>query len=397
MNKHRIINSLSTDPSKIFDVEGVGLVRMCADGVIQKLLNFRARVRFSAVGSGCVLIDPISFHNGPSTWSSAQVKFMINFIIEFTADLERAGLAIRDGHPWNYMFDGFNPFFLDLGSFFEGTDSRAALSELHEICDPLAIFYRCSYARRLRLKIAEELHGKSRFSGIDVIKNGFLALADNDSYISFEERLARLTKPNHSSTGTWVQYRDWSNIETEFSKDPRINILESILTEKDIKTVIDIGSNDGLHSIYCAKRHSIKTLSIEIEDTLSSRLFDYSKINNLGITSLCSTLEDYIFHLNFVDRKFWPKIEMAILFAIYHHLAHDSDYNFAKLVSELRLLGVKYCLLELVDYDDIFLRNRERRDDYGLDKILSDADKLSVSYKLYDFHELGRRLILFSF
>jgi hypothetical protein len=396
MKNVRIINKLSTDPSKIFDVEGVGLVRLCTEGVIRKLLNFRNRVRFSGAGPGCVLIDPIPFHNGPSTWSSAQVKFMINFVTDLAADLARAGMAIRDGHPWNYMFDGVNPFFLDLGSFFEGTDSSVALSELHEICDPLAIFYRCSYARALRIKIAEELHGESRFSRVDVIRNGFRAMGDNDSYISFEERLARITTPDHSSTGTWVQYRDSSDIETAISSDPRINILESILIEKDIKTVIDIGSNDGLHSIYCAKRHPIKVLSIEIEDALASRLFHYAKINNLEITSLCSTLEDYIFHLNFVDRKFWPKIELAILFAIYHHLAHDSGYNFTKLVDELRSIGVKYCLLELVDYDDIFLRNRTRRDDYGLEKMLADANELKIDYKLYEFHELGRRLIFFS-
>ena len=392
---HKILNSNSSDESKIIlDQNGV-LYRDVPSSVVELAGSLESWLLYDSICENRIILKPSSFHLGPSCWSSAQVEDYLLFVEEICTELARHGFTLIDGHPWNFVFEDSNIKFIDFGSFIPFTKVAldASLNEAREF-KYLVKFYRASYMKRLRMYLAKNATSKTRHNSDIILETGFNGLHDNDCYLSLPERFNRFTNETYQPKSTWSDYRcEDDDLETKISKDSRFQTVNSLLKSSGANKVIDVGSNDGLYSIVAAGAYGISALALEIEDYNSSKLYYLAKENRLKITSATCTLEDYVYHLKFIQKPFRPVINLAILLAVFHHMVHDANYTVQKLVDELEFLGVKKIILEFISYEDIFLCRKVRVNWYSLENIIAIFKELKYNCQVFPEHDQGRRLM----
>ncbi|HEX4024328.1 MAG TPA: hypothetical protein VHX52_06430 [Steroidobacteraceae bacterium] len=392
----KILNSKSTDPSKIYLVEKLGIVRTCNATALSTLKQLPERFLYQEIVDKVVVLKPARFHNNVSCWNSAQLGVYVKFMEELFAELAALQVSLIDGHPWNCIFHHGRLYHIDFGSISAVYAPDAAAAARNEMIEfsTLANLYPISYLKGLRRKLAEEVHGPQPFRIDDILRHAFNNLAANDCHVPLVERYNRIFVKSYTRKGPWIGYRPTVDFESQYDSDPRMRTLENVIVENKIESAIDIGANDGLHSYFMAKECGAEVLSLEYEDFNSSRFFQFAGSASLPITCACATLEDYVFHLGQVSEEFLPKIELAVLFAVYHHLCHDFGYSASKLLAELAVLKVRLILLEFVDYTDKFLSLRPRLPGYSVEALQAECESQGCQVKVFPAHELGRRLVL---
>jgi hypothetical protein len=392
----KILNSESTDPSKIYLVETLGLVRTCTPTALSVLKQLPERFLYQKIVDQVIVLKPARFHNNVSCWNSAQLTVYVKFMEALFAELAALGTGLIDGHPWNCIFNHGRLYHIDFGSITEGYAPEATTAARNEMIEfsSLVNFYPISYLKGLRRKLAEEVHGPQPFRINDILQYAFNNLAANDCHTGLVERYNRIFARSYEKKGPWISYRPTGSFESQYDADPRLPTLRNVMVDNRITSAMDIGANDGLHSYFMARECGAEVLSLEYEDFNSSRFFELASGANLPVTCACTTLEDYVFHLNYVSEEFRPRIELAILFAVYHHLCHDFGYSPSKLLTELAVLQIRLILLEFVDYEDTFLSQRPRLPGYSLEALEAECKAKGCQVEVFPSHELGRRLVL---
>ena len=390
----KILNEEAVDNSKIFLLQNGSIVRSVEDqflSVFTELSNF---VNYTKIESNLVYLKKVKFHSGLSCWSSAQVLDFFEKYNIFINKLKEMGITLKDGHPFNWLTDGSKLIFVDFGSFIEYSDQSyyASKQEANEfLC--LINFYRSSYMGALRKYLADNAFSTNRHKKSEIIEFGFKGLTDRDCYVGVEEKFNRLINPNYKPNGIWLDYRNEElNFDSRAKLDPRFNIIKHLISDGNGKTALDIGSNDGMYSILAAKL-GYSVLSIEIEDPQSSSLYKYAKENSLPITSCTSTLKDYVYHLQKVPKEFWPKIDLVMLLAIFHHLCHDFGYTVDIFMEEILPFEPENILLEFVNYDDVFLSKKQKISWYNEPFVCKKIESYGFVVDMYEEHEKGRRFL----
>ena len=392
----KIVNPDSTDPSRIrVDRQGV-IYRESNDFLNLTIQGLSRYFLFETIDDQKVVLKPVPFHTNVSCWCSSQVDEYINFSQALGDDIKLRGAYLIDGHPWNYVFYNSSIKFIDFGSVKKGQDDNWFWREREQFI-PLQKLYYITYCGQLRRRLAENVHEPAPIEPEEILRLGLQGISDNDCHTSYSERFARLTHMNHHKRlGRWIGYRDiQKDLDANLADDPRVPAIIKVLNSECCpKTVVDIGANDGLHSMFCASR-GLDVLSIEIEDASACSLYAASKEQNASITVACSTLSDYLYHLKFVPEVFRPKADLALLLAIVHHMVHDFGYDFEKLLDELDTLSIKSIALEFIDYDDIFLRDRaDKKSWYNIPTFIDAASRHRYRAEILEPHELGRRMII---
>ena len=390
----RIVNQNSVDESKIY-VDDLGKI-------FRKIPNYssgfvRTNREFFLVNDiegDDAYLRPANFHNGPSCWSSMQVEDYVNFSRSLYESLVKEGLYLWDGHPYNFMFQGSSPRFVDLGSIKSGKDIHGIFSREVNTYSALKEFYRASHVSRLRQKVAEA----QPLNIEEIVRLGFLSLGDFDCYTPMVERFNRLRNgSSYKPQGRWIGYRpSMEDLTSEASKDKRTEYLNNVISNYNVNSVIDVGANDGMHAITCANK-GCNVLAIDIEDYSANIIHEISKKNVLPITSAVATISSYIQHLNFVDHAFWPTCDMVIFFAVVHHMVHDFGYSFEKIFEEISVFSPRVIMLEFVSYDDIHLSQKQNKImNYNIESICNAAKLFNYNVNILQPHELGRNMIVFN-
>lgn len=388
----RVLNQNSADQSKIYADDNGRVFREIPEYCHEFLRNNHDSFLINNIDGRIASIKIADFHNGPSCWSSAQVEDYVAFGRNLYDALLKEDLYLWDGHPYNFMFHGPSLRFVDIGSVKTGKDTYGIFSREVGTYSVLNEFYRTSYASRLRQKIAES----QPLDIEEILRLGFASLADADCYTPMTERFNRFRNgPSYKPKGRWIGYRpSMADLTNEASKDKRTEYLENIISANNITRVIDVGANDGMHAITCAS-NGCHVLAIDIEDHSVNEIYGISKKNNLSITSTVSTLSNYIQHLKYVDRVFWPSCDMVIFFAVIHHMIHDFGYSFEKIFEEISVFSPRVVMMEFVSYDDCYLIQRPNKiQSYNIDGLCKAAAALNYSVNILPPHEIGRNMIV---
>jgi hypothetical protein len=96
--------------------------RLFEDGTISRLVDHKLLVdteqtAFEVQGSGMVLRHRrLPFVSYPYEWSAGMLKAAALKTLDLEIELSARGLTLQDAHPWNVVFDGTEPQFVDFGS-----------------------------------------------------------------------------------------------------------------------------------------------------------------------------------------------------------------------------------------------------------------------------------------
>ena len=393
-------------------------------------------------GSLLVKHSMLPFVSYPFEWCDEMFKDAALFFIRFNHELLKDNLIVRDAHPWNILFDGPKPVFVDLGSIVP--IEKVNLSEFVEDFNrlflwPLRLFSK-GYASMARLFLTNwracawkdfisfAKSGSVPSKVYSIVKKyipssikrlvrpclHFIGLRPqsmnkvnmiNRNTIQkmlylFKREIEEIQFRSASSCpdyyDTYFSFPEFTNADGWNSKQIAVaNLLDRIRP----KSVLDVGSNRGWYSILAAYKHSI-VVALDSDEASIRRLYHEAKQRNLPILPL---VMDFVWPSPaFGLLEFWPSAterlnaDFVMALALIHHLVHLEAMWFEHIVQGLSKFTNRWLLVEFVPYNDPLLSqwNCHRYDWYNLEQFMRSLEKHFIVVETMSSYPSERTLIL---
>ncbi len=325
----------------------------------------------------------------PYEWPFSMLKKAALLTLDLLEFLTRKELTLKDASPYNVLFEGIEPVFIDLTSiqplhrpfwqgysqFCEGFLFPLMLSAHLEI--PHCVAYSQSLAG-LKLRDARRLFGirsflrpgvfrhvllqayfEKRFSKEDVISirhetNGLI----NKNFIN--ATVTNLTQTVHAlkapfADGVWMDYVENNSYSKEAQAEKRV-LVENWLRHKNFMSLVDIGCNTGIFSKIAAK-YVQRVLAIDEDHDCIEEL--YQSLQNTNINNIHPVVINFLEPSpargwsNSERRSFTDRIQASafLALALIHHIVIAGDIplcNFAKVLKNIAPCGI----VEWIERDD---------------------------------------------
>jgi hypothetical protein len=339
-------------------------------------------------------IAPISYCY---EWPSGMLRDAALLTLDICLQLVGQGLVLQDGSPWNVVFDGTRPIFVDFTSIVREDRNLpwVAYAQFGQLfLYPLALLSAGLPSRVVRSLLTDHINGVTDdelvrllpsgqwwrmpwlFSRVYLPRGLLAAMRKFGGERSLAKASARLFPttaarrsffaslrrdvagiPLHTETGYWARY--YSDMES-FLAPPQFDRKQStvarILGELKPRTVLDIGCNRGGYSILAAQSGAQVT-AFDTDEASIAGLYSMAKERQLRILPLLMDV------LNPSPAWGWRGIqfssassrfssEMAMALALVHHLAITQRQTFDRIVPALADFAEKWLLTEFVPLDD---------------------------------------------
>lgn len=371
----RIINPESTGQAK----------KLLESGLIDELSNsglfpITSVVKDLKFGDAELILEHerIPFVTLPSEWSFSMLKTAAMTFLKICLVAKKYGYYLKDGHLHNIAFAGFQPVFLDFGSFSQDKDNGSALAEFFEHAVlPLKLwakgdFYlanlilrdvyshlrylpakRLSSHRTLRKEVPLLERPAANFCrrAINYLFSKIVKKKVMSSSSLSVDQLIKLIKPLEKPKIESV----WENYHNEYFKLGKLEVtgrmkrITSILEGLGIESFIDLAGNKGILSLYAAENTSIsRILSTDYDENAVDGLFAIlQKRVEKKVTPML---------LNFtlpVEEHFFPiqqrvRCDMAIAMAVTHHLILSQGFPIEYILKTVGNYTNKYVLIEFM-------------------------------------------------
>jgi SAM-dependent methyltransferase len=319
---------------------------------------------------------------------------------QLTIDLAEAALrelfGLKDGTPYNVLFEGPRPVFVDVLSF-EKRDPRDPVwlpyaqflrmfvfpllmnREFRMATDqvfvsraaglePEEVYAHCSWTKRLRPPILTEVSIPTWLNSRANRDDGKLyapkRLADPEkAKFIFVAQLKRLRKilrkagTAERTDSTWSGYMSTlSYSDQEFRQ--KTDLIQQWLEENRPKTVLDVGCNTGHFSALAAKGGA-RVIGIDIDPVVVGAAWRRAISEKLDIQPLCVNLARpspatgwrNAEYPSFLDRA-TGSFEMVLMLAVLHHLLVTERIPLHDVIDLAADLTTRHLVLEYVAKDD---------------------------------------------
>lgn len=219
---------------------------LCRELVSQRLLIDSSVADLRLDGFETVVRHPtIPLVSYPIEWCPSMLRDASLAMVDLSIALATRGLTIMDGHPWNVVFDGCHPVFVDIGSV------QPAETDRWKACDEF-----CRYCYRPLQMMA---HGQGRVARLLMAEDGGvtarefrdeagLALADlapqagHQSQAEYLKQVRRDVESIPLSSDGEGQPVCKSDGE---SRPVTVELVRDLLQQLRPASVLDIGCGDG--------------------------------------------------------------------------------------------------------------------------------------------------------
>lgn len=322
-------------------------------------------------------------------WSGEGLRNAALCILKVNAELLRSKYCLKDAHPWNILFDGTKPYFIDWGSIRPSAELNWELwyrRFRQFLLAPLYAFsigeHRIARAmlREHKIGVGNEIVQLPNLCNLPDAPRHIAESASSDPCPATFEALANyVTALNIPHVdGEWTAYAqphlpnhaDYSSLR---EKD---RIVHRILEQDNGKTLIDIGANNGLHSEIAATLAK-RVLACDIEEACLNSL--YARTHKRG-ADILPLYHDFLWPigtsgiLNTIpaaeDRL---SCDTALVMAVTHHLAFKQHVSFEAMARGISSLAKHRAIVEFVPAEDehVALWSPERLPWYNLDNFVA--------------------------
>lgn len=311
-------------------------------------------------------------------WSGNMLKDAALLTLNINEALREFGMELQDAHPWNILFEGGRPVFIDFGSIIplRATNQwKSAQEFIGMFYYPLRLmsFDLPRQARSLMLNWVT-LRGKqiTKFELLKILlkKRKFSpffktiigsAPSTKQDRVNIIEALRQIISSIEIplSKSSWSDYCDeevdLTTIEDWMVK--RRTAYEVILRCKP-KTVLDIGSNTGWFSKLAAQHGAVVT-AFDLDETSINKL--YLNIKNTGIPILPLSMNftkptpAYGIGLRCQPAIERYKAELVFGLAIMHHLVFKQKIGFEESINKFKAFTEKWLLVEFIPKEDKYV------------------------------------------
>lgn len=346
-------------------------------------------------------------------WSGEGLRNAALCILKVSAELLRANLCLKDAHPWNILFDGTTPYFIDWGSICPSTELNWEFwyRQFRQfLLAPLYAFslgeHRIarSMLREHKVGVGNEIIDFRDFANQPDIPREIAESACSSPTVTTFEALANyaasLNVPHVQAE--WTTYAqpqllcdaDYASLR---EKD---RIVHRILEQDKGKTLIDVGTNYGLHSEIAAGLGK-RVLASDVEETCLNVL--YKRTHERG-SDILPLYHDFLWPigtsgiLNTIpaaeDRL---SCDTVLFMALTHHLAFKQYVSFEAMARGMSSLAKKRAIVEFVPAEDahVALWSPERLPWYNLDNFIAAMRHYFKSYSIVASEPRPRCVIIF--
>jgi SAM-dependent methyltransferase len=352
--------------------------------------------------------ERIAFPSFPYEWSPQMLFDAGALTLELFDRLHRIGWGLKDASPFNVLFDGPCPVFIDLLSF-ERRDARdpmwLAFNQFVEaFVLPLLVnkklsisLQRIFMANRDGLRVSEaaplfgalrKLQPKVLFSvtlpnllsaqansTVSLYKSKPVSSPDQAQFI-LGRTLKRLRKqlasvsPAKSKNSDWTAYTE-INRETlpDYMRTKETFVRQSI-GELKPKKVLDVGCNTGFFT-YMAADAGADVVAIDHDEAVIDRVYRYSKERQLRVLPLVLNLSRptpslgwrYSENPSFLDRAI-GRFDLVMMLAVVHHMQVQERIPLREIFRLAADLTKDALIVEYVPPNDPMFRSLARGRDH---------------------------------
>lgn len=350
----------------------------------------------------------VPFVSYPHEWCGEMFKEAALLNVDLLMELARHGLALQDATPWNILFEGSRPVFVDFCSLMPADQNR--------IGKPNDQFYRY-FIHPLELmahgheRIARSLtQDSNQFvfwfylpAFISRPYDGFhtrqasrylLKVAKHQAKVALRSLMPNegmaplhglLSKPiprlRHIPLDALEQLRQriagiaipslpMERREASEGRDPPLEPSEEwaskhrhvqrVLSDLRPSSVLDIGDNQGWFS-QCAALHGSTVVACDVHEESVARLYRDARQKDLPILPLVMNFRSPAQVYGRYSQRLAPATErlrciMVSALALLHHLVFEQHLNFEQITDELSTFSNRWLLVEFIPRDDRYVR-----------------------------------------
>ncbi|MEK6321644.1 MAG: class I SAM-dependent methyltransferase [Acidobacteriota bacterium] len=421
----RIVNSSGVRDLKAFlesttsrkFIELGGLVRTdvldsrTACNILEKSAN--SNLFDAADGSIIVEHEQVPFQNFPYEWPPEMLCSAGRLTLDFAESLLDEGLGLKDATPYNIIFRGANPVFVDLLSFeqrnpgdpiwlpqaqFErtfllpllvnkyfGIQLDQLLSVRRDGLEAEDVYRMCGPLRKLLppflslISIPNWLGARRNEDNQAIYKSKILDNVEKARFIlrSSFRRLRRILnnlEPENGKSSVWSDYTATNNNYSEAHFQAKNRFVEEAMIEFSPKRVLDIGCNTGQHSTIAARRGA-RVVAIDSDAVVIGETWRKTCAEGLNILPLVVNLtrpSPAIGWRNcecpaFLERAHGA-FDAVLMLAVIHHMLVSERIPLPEIIDLAAELTTDILVIEFIAPDDSMFRRLTR----GRDHLFSD-------------------------
>jgi hypothetical protein len=386
----------------------------------------------------------LPFVSYPNEWCAAMLKDAALLLIDLKIELYCHGLTVKDEHPWNILFDGCSPRFVDFGSINRDNIQKSwkSIAEFrHFFIYPLYLMSygheriarwllhdkevgvlesdvcaltnleksRFEFARfqermvpTFKGLLPEKLHPLARKCLNLYSKAKEIPIQGSQSKIDFMKNVRRIVEDIGLPSDQMVL----RNCDNEYHlappdkwtrKDTSIN--EIILTLRPY-SLLDIRCKQGQYSKMAANLGTF-VVALDEDPNCISRLYLCAKKNNLSILPLIVDLLNPTPGAGLSNQQYPPAIkrlrcDIVLFIGSIHHLVFNKGLDFEHIIDCISSFVNKWLLIEFIPKEDQELNKlwSERYSWYTQENLISIIQKKFKTVKIYPSDPGSRTLLL---
>lgn len=324
----------------------------------------------------------LGFINYPYEWSFSQYRDAALLTLNIQQLAMTCGMSLKDATPFNVVFEGSRPVFIDSLSF-EKYDASKPWVAYRQFCECfLAPLLLSAYHHPDLLKLmisnpdgiplslcASMLPFSSRFNSLSSLHvhlqagiKGPNKSADSPpafsaaklnrilSHLASGIRSLQLTK----KVSTWSDYYSNTILQDNYLKEKEI-LVSGFIDSVDVDSAIDLGANTGQFALMLEKKGN-EVIAIDIDPLCIERLYIHSRENRYRITPVVADLMNPPPGLGWNNRERSSLLQrlsadLVLALALVHHLCIGKNLPFDHLAETVRNIG-QYLIIEFVPKED---------------------------------------------
>jgi SAM-dependent methyltransferase len=355
----------------------------------------------------CIEHNVISFPSFPTEWPLEMLSAASELTLSLCQIALTHGFGLKDATPFNVLFKGSSPIFIDVLSFekrltgdhiwlaygqfirsfllpvaiesYHTTPSHSIFFSHRDGIEPeeayrlLSLFERLNPPFFSKVTMPVLLASKAEQQSSKVYAPTRLSNPDQATFIlrSLFTRLLRtmqVASRRKHSRSVWTTYNDNCNYsQTDFSF--KTVFIEQFLQNFKPERVLDIGCNTG-HFSFLAARSGAEVVAIDLDAEVVGKLWQRAVTDKANILPLVINLARPTPALGWRNRETPSFLERAegyfdaiFMLAVIHHLLVSDRIPLDEIIQQAAKLTTKWMVIEFVGYNDPqfkrLLRGRE--------------------------------------
>ncbi len=376
--------------------------------------------------------EPIWFPTYPYEWSPEMLWQAGRLTLDLATTLLETGFGLKDGTPYNVLYRGPEPVFVDLLSFEKrepqdptwlaysqfvrtfmfpllmvrefGFSLDQSLLCRRDGPEPAEVYRLLSTAQRLMPpffslvsmpKWLEKTHNPDETT---IYARRLLENADKAQFI-FSSTLRRLSRtldrlePPENRTSSWSDYVDSNNNYSSEHIQRKKTFVRRILSETSPRRVLDVGCNTGDFSLFAADAGS-EVVAIDYDPVVVGHLWRRARAAGKNVLPLVVDLSrptPSVGWRNEESKSFLDRAEgqfdMILLLAVVHHLLVTERVPLNEIFKQLDRLTSHAAIVEFVGPEDSMFRRLTR----GRDALHQDLTQTSFEAAARERFEIADR------